>query len=554
MPVHHRMVLWISALMLIVSGLLPVPAVAEPATKLYIGHFARFTAEIPRDWTVVSTGPYDYAGAGGFVANLPVSGQTLDDACASVATSGLFTDDAAVTPATWSGEEACRIDGDAEGRDVSALVVPHPHPFTDVGKQFSHAAVVADPDHLDDIVATLDFSPDRVTPEAYVTSVLDIIEARAFWSDSVDWGLARQQALAQIDNQPDIATAHVALWGILGKLRAGGDNHSFFLAPDRRDLLDEGSGFGLLIGGQRVLVAYPDGPAYRAGVRAGDVIEKMNGQPLVPIMSPMDPAGGWEPSVQLTLRRPGQPGAIAVTIEQGPFSRYLSPTGRRLANDIGYIAIPGFTTVGRETEYAAVADRVIAAADQPPTCGWVVDLRLNTGGSYSPMVTGVGPILGDGTFLGWRTPDGRQLWVSYQDGSIYDDGPLVADELAVLPVSELQRPNPPVAVLTGPLTGSSGEVATLAFVGRSGARLFGERTGGFTTGNSAIILFDGAWFALAEVAMTDRTGATHMAGVEPDEPIAIDWTAYGTDEDPVLNAATEWLDQQPACANATPAP
>jgi C-terminal processing protease CtpA/Prc len=237
-----------------------------------------------------------------------------------------------------------------------------------------------------------------------------------------------------------------------------------------------------------------------------------------------------------------------VTLERGTYTRYLPPAGRRWADGIGYIALPNFSVIERQVDYVAAARRIIATADEAPTCGWVIDLRLNTGGGYAPMVTGIGPILGVGPFLGWRLPDDQQLWVTYQGGGIYDDGRLVADDLARMPAYELQRPDPPVAVLTGPLTSSSGEVTTLAFVERPATRLFGERTGGFTTGNASYLLFDGALVALAEVAMTDRTGATHMDGVTPDELIRTDWTSYGTDADPVLAQATDWLSRQPACA------
>ncbi len=130
----------------------------------------------------------------------------------------------------------------------------------------------------------------------------------------------------------------------------------------------------------------------------------------------------------------------------------------------------------------------------------------------------------------------------------------VSDYLAGRP-HELQRPTPPVAVLTGPLTASAGEVAALAFVGRSDARLFGQPTAGKTTGNQGYFLFDGTILGLAEAAMTDRSGATHPAGVEPDDAIVTDWSTYGTADDPVLSSALAWLDYQPACApEASPMP
>lgn len=558
MSVRHRLIHCVGALMLVVVYLLPAHSSAAPAAKLYVGHAARLTLQIPSDWTVDPTGRYDYLGTDGFVASQPVTGRTLDEACSELAASPRFDGAAIVVPATWSGQAACRIDGRIEGADVAAVVVAHPHHFENFGERFAYAAVIADHGDLDAIVATLDFSPDRVTPEAYLTGVLDLVEARAYWADQVDWPLTRREMLASIDGLPTVEMAQGALRAIVQKLHAAGDNHSFVLLPDQRNALDEASGFGLLVGGRQILVVYPNGPADRAEVRVGDVIDAVDGRPFLPIPYPIDPAmptatdpaTRWGTAVRLTLRRPGALAPIAVPIEQGPYGRYIPPTGRRLPGDIGYVAVPGFTTPGQETAYATAANRVVASVDQTPTCGWVLDLRLDTGGSYSPMITGVGPILGDGTFVGWRWPDDRQSWVSYEEGRISDDGIEVSNYLAQQTTYQLQRPDPPVAVLTSPTTASSGEVATLAFVGRPGARLFGEPTAGRTTANQSYSLFDGSSLALAGSAMTDRTGATHLAGVEPDQRVAIDWTAYGTAHDPVLAAALDWLDRQPACAKA----
>lgn len=558
MPLLHRMVICVSALLLVITSMPPTPSAAEPTTRRYVGHSARLTAEIPRDWTADPTATYDYAGADGFVADQPVTGQTIEEACASVAASALFAGDAAIVDTRWAGQAACRINGHGGGATISALVVPHPYPFVLFGDAYAYAALIADRGHLDAIVATLDFSPDRVSPVDYVTSVLDIVKACAYWGGGIDWALARRELLASIDGLPTVEMARGVLFDIVEKLRAASDNHSGVLLPDRRNALAESSGFGFLVGGRQVLAVFPDGPAYRSGARAGDIIEAVDGQPLTSTLNGLDPAmlaanaaDRWGLSVQLTLRRPGLPEPIVITVEQGPYSRYLPPTGGRLADDIGYIEVPHFTTPGREAEYVTTADRGIATADWSPTCAWIVDLRLNQGDSYSPMITGVGPILGNGTFVGWRSAEGRQSWVIYQDGRILDDGREVSDYLAEHTVHQLQRPNPPVAVLTGPLTRSAGEIAALAFVGRPETRLFGEPTGGYTSANRSYPLFDGVVLTLAESAMTDRTGATHMMGVLPDAPVAIDWTSYGTDQDQVLAASRAWLSEQPACVNST---
>jgi carboxyl-terminal processing protease len=106
----------------------------------------------------------------------------------------------------------------------------------------------------------------------------------------------------------------------------------------------------------------------------------------------------------------------------------------------------------------------------------------------------------------------------------------------------LRRPQPPVAVLTSRLTGSSGEGVVMAFRGRPDSRSFGEPTAGVPTGNAAYPLSDRAELHLTEGIGVDRTGATYQAPIQPDRPVATDWTRYGTPADPVVQAATRWLE------------
>ena len=40
----------------------------------------------------------------------------------------------------------------------------------------------------------------------------------------------------------------------------------------------------------------------------------------------------------------------------------------------------------------------------------------------------------------------------------------------------------------------------------------------------------------------DRTGRGYQTRIKPDQPVATDWTRYGTPADPVLRTATTWLD------------
>ena len=68
-----------------------------------------------------------------------------------------------------------------------------------------------------------------------------------------------------------------------------------------------------------------------------------------------------------------------------------------------------------------------------------------------------------------------------------------------------------------------------------------EPTAGVPTGNTQYRLPDGAEPYLTGGVGVDRAGRTYETRIRPDQPVATDWTRYGTPADPVLKAATAWL-------------
>lgn len=538
--------------LLVVAGIAPSSSRAEPDTKLYIGQFARLTAQIPRNWSIDPIGKYDFIGDDGFAVSQPIPGESLDEACAGFAESPFLEGASAIVMTTWSNHHACQFEARYFGRSSEVLIVPHDFPFTMWDTSYSFVSLIVDSKHLGSIATSMSFSPDRVSPEAYVLSVIEALKARAYWSSSVDWELIERIAMKNMEIAPSMGMAQAVIADVFAALKAAGDNHSYMLRPDNLDFFSDTTGYGFLLADNQVVTIYPDGNAASAGLQNGDTIEMVNGEPLGAFPYVYDPYSMWrEESVVLTVQRADESSPIVLSIEAGDYTRYAPPLGRRLQGEIGYIAVPGFTTPGRQLDYVNTADSILRAVDQAPTCGWIVDLRLDTGGTYSPMISSVGPILGNGPFVGWELSGGYRYWVSYMDGIIRQDEVLVSDYLGESEY-ELKNSSPPVAVLTGPQTGSSGEVTTLAFVGKPNTRSFGETTAGATTAIGGLPLFDGTVIGLANSAMIDRTGSTHLEGVIPDEIVAIDWSTYGTDADPVINAAQAWLSEQPACAQVTP--
>jgi carboxyl-terminal processing protease len=219
------------------------------------------------------------------------------------------------------------------------------------------------------------------------------------------------------------------------------------------------------------------------------------------------------------------------------------PSGELLENRIGYVSLPGFSGTDEAADkYAVAAWQSIAEIDTARPCGWIVDLRQNTGGNMWPMLAGIGPLLGEGHVGAFVYPDGQQqLWY-------YANGQARLDQELMFAVSaessqHLAQSMPPIAVLTGHYTASSAEAIVVTFRGRQRTRSFGEETAGRSTSNQGFKLSDGAIIVLTVATFADRAGQTYGSKVVPDQVVE-----RGTkSDDYVIKAAIEWLLKQPAC-------
>jgi hypothetical protein len=216
-------------------------------------------------------------------------------------------------------------------------------------------------------------------------------------------------------------------------------------------------------------------------------------------------------------------------------------SGKRLENGIGYVALQD---IGGNLEtlkdYANTLHHIIQDIDQEPTCGWIVSLRGNTGGSVFPMVAGLTPIIGEGEIGGFLLPNGQRRILSLDEGFVLVDGVVIPQfgELLNEHLYTLKEPLPPVAVLVDQQTASAAEITALAFIGRSNSRLFGEPTAGYTTGNEVFPMFDGAMMILTFAKELDRTGKVYFESIIPDEIVS---------SSEVMDAAIKWLLTHPMC-------
>lgn len=230
-------------------------------------------------------------------------------------------------------------------------------------------------------------------------------------------------------------------------------------------------------------------------------------------------------------------------VPQTPELRERPPLGRLIDGDIGLVRVPAHAGLNRP-EYVDSLHLQLREFDSRDLCGWIVDLRDNTGGNMWPMVAGIGPLLGAelvGSFTisppgsGWRYRDGR----SWHGDSTMPAEPAGWGRVSPTPLKHAEAP---VAVLVGPETASSGEMILIAFLGRPRVRTFGDSTAGYASSNSTVALRDGATLVITSSHPRDRLGRRHPLRIGPDELVR-----EQSDADAVLLRAAAWLRRESAC-------
>ena len=236
-----------------------------------------------------------------------------------------------------------------------------------------------------------------------------------------------------------------------------------------------------------------------------------------------------------TFLRPASP-AAAGPVPAGAMPSPVMPSHSLLDGRFGLVRVPGFMgNPDQAAQYSATVRDALTSMDTGSRiCGWIVDLRDNTGGNIWPMLNGLDPLLGPGPFGAFRTPAGQLTHWRRADASI-SPGVALPDRA---PFYALRAADAPVAVLIGPRTGSSGEMTAVAFAGRERARNFGAASAGLSTANVVFPLVDGATLVVTTAYVRDRTGHEYTGPITPDEPV---------EAQDAEGAAVRWLESQGSC-------
>ena len=332
-------------------------------------------------------------------------------------------------------------------------------------------------------------------------------------------------------NRP--ADMQKVLYGaVSGAVSALDDPYSVFLPPkEAKEFKDElagtleGIGAEIATKNQLLVVVSPlaDSPAEKAGIKAGDYIQKIDGKETAGLA--VDEAvgkirGSAGTKVTLSVFHKGQtkPQDITITRAKIEVQSIESETKEVNGKKIGYIQIRRF---GDDT--AKKLEKIVSDFLVQNVSGVILDVRSNPGGFLEAAV------------------DVASNWVS--NGKIVviqEFGSGVREEYKSEGQARLS--GIPTAVLINGGSASASEIVAGALQDQGFAKLVGEKTFGKGSVQELIDLRDDAQVKLTIAKwLTPNGHDLNKDGLEPDEKIELKDEDFEADRDPQMDKAVEML-------------
>mgnify|MGYP001209938561 FL=1 len=205
-------------------------------------------------------------------------------------------------------------------------------------------------------------------------------------------------------NQNEVMDA--AINGVLQSL----DPYSAYMSPEsfesmRTETSGEFGGLGIEVsmeaGVVKVISPLDESPAYKAGVKAGDYIVKINdhqvqGKTLSEAVDLMrGPVGS---DIEITVRRIGERKALVFNITR-KIIKVQSVKSKKIENNIGYIRLTAFN----ENSSSQVKKKIRQFNKDKNIKGYILDLRNNPGGLLSQAIKISDFFLSDGEIVSTKS-------------------------------------------------------------------------------------------------------------------------------------------------------
>lgn len=308
-----------------------------------------------------------------------------------------------------------------------------------------------------------------------------------------------------------------------------------------------GVGFAEIDGSIVVTSVHPQSDAFWAGVRAGMVISRIDGESALPLYQRLvaearDSSTPWartrgairkinagdiDSKVDMVFVRDDKT-EIAVTMKRRKFTALPEFMPRVLPSGFGYIRFSGFVG-GMEGGIIAEIEKM---KDAP---GMIIDLRNNGGGSGAMAGNILSRFFKDKqTGLKTLTRTGKPITVMFV--------PITKMDEAIKGVGD-KAYTKPVVLLINESSASASEIFSIAMKETKRATLIGQRTCGCLLGYFGLAdVPGGAQMAYSEIGFMTKSGdRIEGNGVAPDIEVKLTRNDYLLNRDPVLERAVEYL-------------
>ncbi len=325
------------------------------------------------------------------------------------------------------------------------------------------------------------------------------------------WNLVQKDFIDRAALDPTKMT-YGAIQGMVESL--GDTGHTTFLTPDENKQREESmSGTFTGIGAELdqhngvpvIVVTFDGSPAQKAGVKAGDIIMKVDGVDVSTMtLSQITEKirGPADSKVTLDLFRLAEKQTLQITITRGKITVPAVSSAMIPGTRIGLIRISQFSD-----EADAGVLKAISETRKSGATGVIVDVRSNPGGLLDQAIKVTSQFLKDGNVLLEEDAHGNRVPFPVQPGGQMTDLPLV--------------------VLVNAATASSSEIFAGAIQDHQRGQVVGETTFGTGTVLQPIALPDGSELLLGTRQwLTPNGRLIRKQGIKPDVEVKL---SLGTD-------------------------
>lgn len=366
----------------------------------------------------------------------------------------------------------------------------------------------------------------NVTGDKQGIGIIEDIDFDLYWTI---WNTLEERFVTEEDVQED-KLFYDSIKGMVGSL---GDPHTIFLDPDETEAFNDSnagnyfSGIGAELGyedGEIIVIAPLKGsPAIKAGIRPGDRITGVDGEPFGSDETIFDAVfkirGEKGTTVTLTVVHRGDESPSEIPIVRDEITVPSMDFVYNEQEDVAIIEISRFTEASLSA-WQSKWDKMVEATIDSGAKGLVIDLRGNPGGYMDAAIYAAGDFLEEGSVA---------LQQEDRDGHVREHKILREGRLLKMPV----------VLLVNEASASASEILAGALQKNDRAMVVGVESFGKGTAQEVLDFTDGSSIHITVIKwlLPDGTWISEENKIVPDKVVELTDEDFKAGSDPQLDGA-----------------